>query len=63
MMNRQQFLRRWARDNKDAKGALELSETDRQELAKSIEQGLGVIDQFWQIAAGRELTDEEKGLV
>lgn len=62
-MNQMHLLRRWARDNIAAQGSVELSEEERQALAKSINQGLAALDEFWETVAGRKLTDEEKGLV
>jgi hypothetical protein len=61
-MNQMHLLRRFAQDNAAGEGSLTLSEEERRNLATAITQGLRVMDQFWERATGRKLTDAEKGL-
>jgi hypothetical protein len=60
--NQMHFLRRFARDNRNAVTQLRLRGHERQELARAIDHALDALDGVWEAAAGRKLTDEEKGL-
>ena len=58
--NTMQDLRRWARDSAEADSPLMMSPERRNEIGAAILKALGIIDMFWEIAADRKMTEEEK---
>ena len=59
-MKNQQEMRQWARRNAAAEHPLVLSPEEVRGLAEGIFKLLAIIDGFWSVFSGRQLTEEEK---
>lgn len=58
--NKMQLLRRFARDNRGRSDPVIFDREEIDAICDAIDHGLRALDEFWQAAAGRSLTEAEK---